>query len=280
MIEEQEAEDRLNNSNLRDLEKEINILEIEKTKLDSRIDNDLLTLNQDYTLTYEKARDNFILTIDVDTAREKVDNLKQIIRNIGSVNLESIEEYKQVKERYDYLNNQKEDCLKAKDTLYSIIDEMDDIMKQEFLSTFKELEVEFSNVFKQLFRGGSAKLSLTDPDNLLETGIDIEACPPGKTLKSINSLSGGEKTLTAIALLFSMLNVRSVPFCILDEVEAALDEANVDTFGHYLDNYKNKTQFLLITHKKRTMEYAKTLYGITMQEQGVSKLVSVKLDNN
>lgn len=280
IIEEQEAEDRLNNNNLRELEKEINSLEIEKTKLDSRIDNDLLTLNQDYELTFERARDNFMLTIDMEEAREKVDSLKQAIRDIGSVNLEAIEEYKQVKERYDYLSSQKEDCLKAKETLYSIIDEMDDIMKQEFLSTFNQLEVEFSTVFKQLFKGGNAKLSLTDPNNLLETGIEIEACPPGKTLKSINSLSGGEKTLTAIALLFAMLNVRSVPFCILDEVEAALDEPNVDTFGHYLDNYKDKTQFLLITHKKRTMEYCKTLYGITMQEQGVSKLVSVKFENS
>ena len=131
-----------------------------------------------------------------------------------------------------------------------------------------------------MFKGGDATLKLTDPTNILETGVDIIACPPGKSLKAISLLSGGEKTLTAISLLFSILNIRKVPLCIFDEVEAALDESNVDVFGHYLDNYKNKTQFLLITHKKRTMEYAKNLYGITMQESGVSKLVSVKLENN
>ena len=153
-------------------------------------------------------------------------------------------------------------------------------MKEDFKKTFDELEIEFKKVFQELFKGGHATLKLTDPNNLLETGVDIEACPPGKSLKSINLLSGGEKTLTAISLLFAILNIRKVPFCILDEVEAPLDEANVDVFGKYLDNYKEKTQFLLITHKKRTMEYAKTLYGITMQESGVSKLVSVRLEDN
>ena len=130
-----------------------------------------------------------------------------------------------------------------------------------------------------MFRGGSAELRLTDPDNLLETGIEIEAIPSGKNLKNITLLSGGEKTFTAISLLFAILNVRPVPFCLLDEVEAALDDANVESFGRYLDEYRNKTQFILITHKKKTMEFANTLYGITMQESGVSKLVSVKLED-
>ena len=130
-----------------------------------------------------------------------------------------------------------------------------------------------------MFRGGSAELRLTDPDNLLETGIEIEAIPSGKNLKNTTLLSGGEKTFTAISLLFAILNVRPVPFCLLDEVEAALDDANVESFGRYLDEYRNKTQFILITHKKKTMEFANTLYGITMQESGVSKLVSVKLED-
>ena len=153
-------------------------------------------------------------------------------------------------------------------------------MEEEFLSTFKSVEKEFEQVFKQLFNGGKATLKLTDPSNILETGVDIIASPPGKKLTTISLLSGGEKTLTAISLLFAILNVRTVPFCLFDEVEAALDEANVDNFGRYLDHYKEKTQFLLITHKKKTMEYANTLYGITMQESGVSKLVSVKLENS
>ena len=150
-------------------------------------------------------------------------------------------------------------------------------MKEEFKITFEKVREEFKKVFRELFNGGNADLRLTDKDNLLETGIEIVASPPGKTLKSITLLSGGEMTLTAISLIFAILNVRNVPFCIFDEVEAALDEANVDNFGHYLDHYKDKTQFLIITHKKKTMEYADSLYGITMQESGVSKLVSVKL---
>ena len=143
---------------------------------------------------------------------------------------------------------------------------------------FEKIQIEFSNVFKKMFKGGTGKLVLTDPDNILETGIEIIAEPPGKKLNNIALLSGGEKTLTAISLLFAILNVYPVPFCILDEVEAALDEANVDTFGKYLLSQKDKSEFILITHKKRTMEYADTLYGITMQEQGVSKVVSVKLE--
>ena len=151
-------------------------------------------------------------------------------------------------------------------------------MKEKFITTFERVKEEFSIVFKKLFKGGSGILKLTDPENILETGIDIIAEPPGKKLNNIALLSGGEKTLTAISLLFAILNVKPVPFCILDEVEAALDEANVDTFGSYLQSKKEASEFILITHKKRTMEYADTLYGITMQESGVSKIVSVELD--
>ena len=150
-------------------------------------------------------------------------------------------------------------------------------MKKEFMKTFDIIKDEFSKTFKELFGGGKALLKLTDESNVLETGIEIEAMPPGKTLKSISLLSGGEKTFTAISLLFAIIKTRTMPFCVLDEVEAALDEANVESFGKYVTNLKEKTQFILITHKKKTMEYADTLYGITMQESGVSKLVSVKL---
>ena len=147
------------------------------------------------------------------------------------------------------------------------------------MKTFKVISENFETTFKELFKGGYAELKLTDPNNVLETGIEIVASPPGKKLTSISLLSGGEKTFTAISLLFAILKSRPVPFCILDEVEAALDEANVDSFGKYLKNLQEKTQFILITHKKRTMEYADVLYGITMQESGVSKLVSVKLED-
>ena len=267
-----------NNLLLKTKEKEVHDLEILINKLENKLDNNLNTLNQDYNLTYEGAKEKYYLDKDLDLAKEEVLDLKNKLKNIGNVNLDSIEEYKAVKERYDFLTNERNDLCHAKEMLYSLISEMDDVMQSDFLTTFKELEIEFKKVFRELFKGGDASLKLTDPSNLMETGVDIIACPPGKKLKTITLLSGGEKTLTAISLLFAILNIRMVPFCIFDEVEAALDEANVDNFGSYLHSYKNKTQFLLITHKKRTMEYAKTLYGITMQESGVSKLVSVKLD--
>ena len=158
------------------------------------------------------------------------------------------------------------------------ITEMDKIMTEKFKATFDAISKEFNHVFRALFKGGRGTLKLTEPDDLLNTGIEIEAEPPGKKLNSIGLLSGGEKTLTAIAVLFAILNVKPSPFCILDEVEAALDEANVDTFGKYLQERKHQSQFILITHKKRTMEYADVLYGITMQESGVSKIVSVNLE--
>ena len=218
--------------------------------------------------------------MNTDDAKIIVNDYKMTIKNIGMVNLDSIKECEEVSARFNYLTSEYNDLLKAKDMLYSIIDDMDEVMKNDFTDTFKELEIEFKKVFREMFHGGDASLKLTDPSNILETGVDIIASPPGKKLKTVTLMSGGEKTLTAISLLFAILNIRSVPFCIFDEVEAALDEANVDNFGTYLKHYKEKTQFLLITHKKRTMEYAKTLYGITMQESGISKLVSVKLEEN
>lgn len=275
-----EGQIKVNNTNLKNMEKELKELELSVSRMDYKLDNNLNILNTEYELTYEKARNDYVLEFEIEEARKLVNKYKSRLKEIGMVNLMAIEEFEEVNERYTFLSSQHDDLLKAKDTLYSIIEEMDEIMKEDFKKTFDELEVEFKKVFQQLFKGGHATLKLTDPTNLLETGVDIEACPPGKSLKSINLLSGGEKTLTAISLLFAILNIRKVPFCILDEVEAPLDEANVDIFGKYLDNYKYKTQFLLITHKKRTMEYAKTLYGITMQESGVSKLVSVKLEDN
>ena len=242
------------------------------------LDNLLITLGEEYNLTSEAATSKYKLEIEEDIAREKLKKLKNEMKELGYVNIEAINEYKVKKERYDFLTGQKNDLQKAEETLLKIMKEMDDIMKEKFLKTFESIRLEFKKVFKQMFRGGEAELILTDPSNLLETGIEIEAIPSGKNLKSITLLSGGEKTFTAISLLFAILNVRSVPFCLLDEVEAALDDANVESFGHYLNQYRDKTQFILITHKKKTMEFASTLYGITMQESGVSKLVSVKLE--
>ena len=267
-----------NNQEYNKAQEELKSHEIKVNRLDVKIDNLLNILTNDYSISYEKAKEKYILEIDSDEARSIVSTLKREIKSLGDVNVGAIEEYDRVKERYEFLNKQKEDLTNAENVLLEIITEMDDIMKDKFSSTFNKIKEAFTETFRKLFNGGKAELKLTDPSNILETGIDIIALPPGKKLQHISLLSGGEKTLTAIALLFSILKVRPVPFCILDEVEAALDEVNVDNFGKYLKEFKGDTQFIIITHKKKTMEYADVLYGITMQESGVSKLVSVKLE--
>lgn len=279
-IEETQATYKLKNATLRNLEKTSRELEILINRLDVKIDNMLNVLSEDYELTFERAKSDYNLDIEPDEARVKVNTYRNNIKRIGMVNLGAIEEYERVNTRYSFLTNQREDLLKAENTLLEIMNEMDEVMEEEFKNTFMAIQIEFQKVFKELFKGGQASLKLTDPSNMLTTGVEIVASPPGKKLTTISLLSGGEKTLTAISLLFAILNVRSVPFCLFDEVEAALDEANVAGFGTYLNNYRDKTQFLIITHKKKTMEYANTLYGITMQESGVSKLVSVKLEEH
>lgn len=260
-------------------EKEVKEIELMLNTINMKMDNYLLVLSEDYNMTFETALNRYKLEMDSEAARDKVGELKAGIKAIGFVNVGAIEEYKRVNERYGFLTSQRNDLLNAEGTLLEIIKEMDTIMKDKFLTTFEEVRKEFKKVFVSMFRGGEAELILTDPDNILETGIEIQAVPTGKNLKSLSLLSGGEKTFTAISLLFAILNVRPVPFCVLDEVEAALDDANVESFGNYLYKYKNKTQFILITHKKKTMEFADILYGITMQESGVSKLVSVRLED-
>lgn len=257
---------------------ELKIEEIKLGKMDVRLDNLLLTLNENYSLTYEKAHSDYSLDVEVETARLTVNNLKAKIKSLGEVNTGSIAEYERLNERYTFLTKQRDDLDKSVSSLLEVIQEMDELMKEKFVETFDRISVEFKEVFKKLFKGGEGVLELTDPSDILNTGIEISALPPGKKLNSIALLSGGEKTLTAIALLFAILNVKPVPFVILDEVEAALDEVNVDAFGNYLLSCKDRSQFIIITHKKRTMEYADALYGITMQESGVSKLVSVKLE--
>lgn len=269
---------KVTNSEYNKKSNELKNLEIKVGKIDVKLDN-LLNALTEYNLTYDKAKSNYILIMDSDIARSKVSEYKKIINDLGIVNLGAIEEYDRVKTRYEFLNNQKNDLFKAENTLLEIIKEMDSVMEEEFRETFKLIKDEFKVVFRDLFNGGDAELKLTDPDNLLQTGIDIVALPPGKKLTSISLLSGGEKALTAIALLFAILKVKPVPFCILDEVEAPLDEANVDIFGKFVSKMAENTQFIIITHKKKTMEYANVLYGITMQESGVSKLVSVRLED-
>ncbi len=277
-IIESEGFIRKSNSNLNKLNNSLKDKEVRNSKLNVQLDNLLVNLNEDYNLTYERAKSMYALDMEIEVARDKVNDLKNEIRSLGEVNTGSIAEYERISTRYNFFTKQKSDLEISSTNLMEVIDELDKIMIENFKNTFEKVKVEFASVFKNMFKGGTGKLYLTNPDDLLNTGIEIIAEPPGKTLKSIALLSGGEKTLTAISLLFAILNVKPLPFVVLDEVEAALDEANVDIFGKFLVDRKDSTEFIIITHKKKTMEYADTLYGITMQESGVSKVVSVKLE--
>ncbi|MFB6466609.1 chromosome segregation protein SMC [Cytobacillus sp. Hz8] len=282
---------RLQN-NLEDLELEVKELkrqqkgmnislkdeEVKMNRLDVELDNHLTHLREEYLLSYDGAKEMYPLMLPAEEARKKVKLIKLSIEEMGAVNIGAIEEYERVSERYEFLLEQKNDLQEAKDTLFQVIAEMDIEMKKRFEQTFNGIRSHFEYVFQALFGGGRADLKLTDPDDLLNTGVEIVAQPPGKKLQNLGLLSGGERALTAIALLFSILKVRPVPFCILDEVEAALDEANVFRFSQYLKTYSTETQFIVITHRKGTMEEADVLYGVTMQESGVSKLVSVRLE--
>lgn len=253
--------------------------EVKINRLDVELENKLAHLREEYLLSFEGAKEQYPLILPVEEARKKVKLIKLAIDELGSVNLGAIEEYERVSERYEFLKEQKTDLQEAKDTLYQVIEEMDTEMKKRFEQTFVGIREHFDPVFRALFGGGRADLKLTNPEDLLNTGVEIVAQPPGKKLQNLGLLSGGERALTAIALLFSILKVRPVPFCILDEVEAALDEANVFRFSQYLKRFSAETQFIVITHRKGTMEEADVLYGITMQESGVSKLVSVRLED-
>lgn len=278
-IETEEHEYRKFNTEYNKYQNDLKTIEISMAKMDIKLNNLLLILNENYQTTFERAKESYILDLEIDIARLKVNNLKQEIRILGDVNLGSISEYERISKRYNFLSKQAEDLKLSVDSLQGIIMEMDEIMIGKFKETFNKVNAEFDQIYKLLFKGGRGYLKLTDETNLLTTGVEIIASPPGKKLNSMGLLSGGEKALTSLSLLFAILKVKPAPFCILDEVEDALDDANVDIFGKYINSIKDHTQFIIITHKKRTMEYADTLYGITMQESGVSKLVSVKLDN-
>ncbi len=255
-------------------------VEVRINRLDVELENRLAILSEEYGLSYEAAKEKHILTLEPEDAKRKLKLIKLEIDELGTVNLGAIDEYERVNDRYTFLSEQQADLLQAKKTLYDVIEEMDQEMKKRFEETFTKIRAQFQIVFKELFGGGKADLVLTDPDNLLSTGVDILAQPPGKKLQHLALLSGGERAFTAIALLFSILKVRPVPFCVLDEVEAALDDANVNRFAKYLKQFSEKTQFIVITHRKGTMEESDVLYGVTMQESGVSRLVSVRLEES
>lgn len=277
-LETKEAELKTERNQLTAKKEEQNRLEVKANRLDVELENRLNYLQETYEMSFERLRTETEKTDTLQEDQTKVKLLKREIDELGVVNLGAIDEYDRINERFEFLTNQEQDLLEAKETLYDVIFEMDTEMEKRFEETFSQIKVAFSEVFHQLFGGGHAELKLTNPDDLLETGVEIKAQPPGKKAQQLALLSGGERALTAIALLFSILRVRPVPFCVLDEVEAALDDANVERFSRYLKDYSQETQFIVITHRKGTMEGADVLYGVTMQESGVSRFVSVKLE--
>lgn len=253
--------------------------EVKLTRLDVELDNRLNMLREEYELSFEAAKANYPLTVEASEARKQVKLIKRAIDDLGTVNLGAIEEYERVSDRVRFLTEQKEDLQRAKQDLQHVIAEMDEEVVKRFEETFTDVREHFQSIFKELFGGGRADLRLSDPDDLLHTGVDVVAQPPGKKLQHLALLSGGERALTAITLLFAILKVRPVPFCVLDEVEAALDEANVGRFAQYLKTFSMETQFVIVTHRRGTMEEADVLYGVTMQRQsGISDLVSVRLE--
>ena len=213
----------------------------------------------------------------MDELKKRALEIKNSIKAMGNVNVNAIEEYKELFEEYTFKKAQRDDLVEAEATLVQIIDELDEGMTKQFKEGFARIQVEFDKSFKELFGGGKGTLELVEDENILEAGIRIIAQPPGKKLQNMMQLSGGEKALTAIALLFAIQNMKPSPFCLLDEIEAALDDANVDRFSKYLNKLTKNTQFIIITHRRGTMNAADRLYGITMQEKGVSALVSVNL---
>ncbi|KRN31716.1 chromosome segregation protein SMC [Weissella halotolerans] len=249
----------------------------QKAQVTTNLDHAQTTLQEDYGLDYAAAKAAVTLTMPLADIETKLKLLKRGLADIGPVNLQAIDEYTQVKERYDFLEQQQADLIEARDNLEATMGEMDQEVKTRFAQTFAAVAKHFATIFVKMFGGGQAELLLTDPDHLLTTGVDIKAQPPGKKFQQMSLLSGGERALTAISLLFAILEVRPVPFVVLDETEAALDEANVTRFAQYLHEVNDRTQFIVITHRKGTMANADVLYGVTMQEPGVSTMVSVDL---
>lgn len=255
-------------------------LESKKEQLELKKNQLFDDMWEEYGITYIAASNYEKIEADYSQIQKEEKDIKNEIKNLGNINPNAIEEYKNVKERYEFLVKQKNDIINAEENLKTIISELEKLMKEQFAEQFKIICENFKEVFSEMFGGGSASLNLADEKDILNSGIDIAAQPPGKRLQSMSLLSGGERALTAMALLFAILRMKPSPFCILDEIEAALDDANVNRYASFIKKLSYNTQFILITHRKGTMEAADILYGVTMQEQGISKLVSVKFTEN
>ena len=272
---EKEIEEQL--AKIEDIKNQISKIDVKNSKIELELNQVVNKMWEEYELTPNNTGD--IKKVDNPTeVQRKVNDLRSQIKDLGSVNIDSINEYKELKERYDFMSEQRLDLEEASNKLKKVINEMTNTMKEQFATQFKVINKNFGEVFKELFGGGKAELILADENNILECGIDIAVQPPGKKLQNMMLLSGGEKAFTAIALLFAILKINPAPFCVLDEIEAALDDVNVYRFAEYLKKFVSTTQFLVITHRKGTMEAADTVYGITMEEKGISKLLSMKLE--
>lgn len=276
-IKRREASFREDRSELNALTSSLHSLKLEQTKAQTRIESGLERLSSEYQMTYEYAYET-VYDEEASLKRDEVLLLRTEISKLGNVNLEAPEEYKEASERHEFLSGQLAELIGARDKLLAIIDEMDEIMVEKFIEMFDKINSELNDVFTALFGGGKARLILEDEDDLLNTGIDIDVQPPGKSVQNIRLFSGGEKSLIAISVLFSILKARHVPLCIFDEVEAALDQANVERLANYIKNFADDTQFILITHRPGTMAQCDVLYGVTMPSKGVSNMLRVKLN--
>jgi len=276
-IEKIESDIKLQVETIENIKNQISKIEIKKSKIEFELEQIVNKMWEEYEITPNNVAD-YKKIENVNEVQKNVNHLREEIKNLGSINVDSIEEYKQTKERYDFVCEQRADLEEASTKLRKIINDMTNIMKSQFEQQFKIINKNFSEVFIELFGGGKAELILTDYENILDSGIEIEVQPPGKKLQNMMLLSGGERAFTAIALLFAILKINPAPFCVLDEIEAALDDANVYRFAEYLKKFAKETEFLVITHRKGTMEVADTVYGITMEENGISKLLSLQLN--
>ena len=278
-LAEQEQEINSKLKIIEELKAQMVKVDVKKTKLEEDINGIINKMWEEYELTPNNVVD-YRKPENIQLTQKKVKDMRNQIKELGSVNVDSIEEYKNLKDRYDFMCEQRVDLESTMAKLRKIISDMTSIMKEQFKEKFEMINKNFAEVFRELFGGGTASLRLEDKDNILECGIEITVQPPGKKLQNMMLLSGGEKAFTAIALLFAILKINPAPFCVLDEIEAALDDVNVYRYAEYLKKFSKNTQFLVITHRKGTMEAADTVYGITMEENGISKLLSMKLKNN
>lgn len=274
----EEIEEEISNqfNKMEELKEQLVKMDVKKTKISQDIEDVINNMWEEYEVTPNNAGE-YEKPSNVASTQKQVNTLRAQIKDLGSINIDSIEEYKQMKDRYDFMCEQRLDLENSMSQLRKIISDMTTTMKDQFSEKFKQINHNFNEVFQELFGGGKAELILLDEENILECGIDIHVQPPGKKLQSMTLLSGGEKAFTAIAILFAILKINPAPFCVLDEIEAALDDVNVYRYAEYLKKFSKETQFLVITHRKGTMEAADTVYGVTMEENGISKLLSMKL---